>query len=539
MRLKSLFIAGCAGVLLTGGPAFSQIEVDQLNPASAFDSGILDGQNGSLDSALWQGTSAARAVKLIDSLDHDYSPVARSLVRAALLSGGVPPQSDDGLDREAYIVAKYNTVLASGDMASFDALAARNNLNENDAALSRIFTERALLAGHTDKACSLTDAVTRERGAPYWAKIRAYCHYLRDEQPAAETTADILRRSGHEDDRFFALIGGLTGSSTKKPDISEISRPLNVAMARDYLTDNPKQKYSVDGMPAILAADIAMSADVQPWDRWAALKASAGLLSADQTAQVLSQLSDTPLDDLDGLINTSSWTSAQWGQAVNALRTSTDINTSTSLAGQIFTRADKAGIFEPVAKALANDISIIPASFQADEAAGLFARVAVINSDLSTLGALYQSLPENHKMRSRIALASDALGGGFIQSPLGIGIETRLGMNGKSQKQAIRDTHIASALGANLSDTAMDAMTGRKSPSRNALPSGSLLALRMAARRGSKAEAALMAAQMIGTNDLTALRDEDLAAILAAFTEAGMYQTAGRLAARDFIAGVN
>jgi hypothetical protein len=539
MRLKNLFLAACTAALCVSAPAIAQIEIDQLSPASAYDSGILDGQQGALDSALWQGTSAARAVKLIDAIDSELSPVSRSLVRAALLSGGVPPQADDGLDREAYTVARFKAVLAAGNMATFDELAARNNLSESEASLSKIFTEKALLAGHTDKACSLTDSVTQDRRAPYWSKIRAYCHYLRDETPAAETTADILRRGGHSDDAFFSLIGGLTGASTKKPELAKLSQPLHIAMARDYLTDHPKQKYSVDQMPAILAAGIALSDEVQSWDRWAALKASAHILSAEQVGQVLNGLSDEPLQDLEALKNTSSWTSAQWGQAATALRTSIDIDASATLAAEIFKRAEKAGILEPVAKALANDISIIPATFLATEAPGLFARIAVMNNDLSALGAIYQTLPEDDDLRGRIALASDALGGGFIQSALGTDIETRLVMSGSAQKRAIRDTHIAAALGANLPDAALDAMTGRKSQASGALPSGSLLALRAVAKRGSKAEAALMAASLIGNKPLTTLRDEDLAALLAAFTDAGMYQTAGRIAAADFISGIN
>ena len=538
MRFTNLLLASCAAIMFVAMPGHAQIEVDQLNPASAYDTGILDGQNGALDSALWQGTSAARAVQLLKGLDTDLSPAARSLVRAALLSGGVPPQAADGLDQEAFTVAKYNAVLATGDITTFDALASRNNLDENNPALSRIFTERALLAGHSDKACSLTDAVTLDRKDPYWAKIRAYCHYVRGELPAAETTADILRRNGEKDSAFFSLIGGLTGSSTKKPTIDGLSNPLHISMARDYLSDNPKQKFSVDDMPAVLAADIALSSEVQSWDRMAALKASAHLLSAQQVGQILSELSNEPVNAIDGLASASSWTAAQWGQAANALRTSTDINATASLAAELFKRADKDGILEPIAKALANDISIIPASFLATEDAALFARVAVINGDLSTLGSIYQSLPEDDENRGRIALASDALGGGFIQSPLGVDIETRLIMSGTAKIRAIRDTHIAAALGANLSDAAMDAMSGKKSQSGGALPSGSLLALRAATKRGSKAEAALLTAQMIGKKKLSDLRDEDFAAILAAFTDAGMYQTAGRLAADDFISGM-
>jgi hypothetical protein len=403
--------------------------------------------------------------------------------------------------------------------------------------LRKIFTERALLAGHTDKACGFTDSVTTERALPYWAKIRAYCHFVRGEIPAAELTADLLKRGEHKDGAFFDLIGNLTGSSIKKPSMSEITSPLNIAMARDILIVAEKGAYKPAELPAMLAADIAQNGNFDGRDRLIALKSSAHLLSSDQVRNVLAGLGGIVIDSGINPADVVDWSPSHWGQAFIDLKSNNDMAVRAQIAAQMLSRAEKANILTPMVKALEQDINFIPANLQADADPMIFAKLAVMNNDLGALGSLYQSLPQDDERRGRIALASDALGGGFTQAPLGIDIETRLTLSGSKQRRAIRDTFIAVALGANMSEEAADVIDGKKTQSGISLSEGSLLALQAATRRGSKAEAALRAASIIGDKPLSSLRDEDLAMILNAFREAGMYQTAGRLAAQEFLSG--
>ena len=534
--LKSIILAGTAFGLCTT-TALAQIQIDELSPASAYDSGILDQNAGGLDSALWQGTNAARAVKLIESVDKPLSGPAKELVQAALLSGGVPPQSNDGLDREAYLNARLSAILASGNVSAFDQLVSAASLSENDPSLRKTFTERSLLAGQTDKACAITDGITTDRALPYWAKIRAYCHFVRGEIPAAELTADLLKRGDHKDRAFYILIGSLTGSSTTKPNLSKLTSPLNISMARDVLIAAKKGTYKTADLPDLLKAEIAQDGNYDGADRLIALKSSAHLLSVDQVRNVLAGFGGTVIDS--GIIpaDIKDWSASHWGQAFIDLNSNNDMTVRAQIAAQMLSRAEKLGILKPMATALAQDTSFIPASLQAGADPIIFAKVAVMNNDLGALGSLYQSLPEDDERRGRIALASDALGGGFTQAALGTDIESRLELSGSKQRRAIRDTFIAMALGANMSETAADVLEGKSTQGGQSLAEGSLLALQAAARRGSKAEAALRAAALIGNKSFPALRDEDLAAILTAFREAGMYQTAGRLAAQEFLSG--
>ncbi|NNC36296.1 MAG: hypothetical protein HKO02_02480 [Hyphomonadaceae bacterium] len=536
MFLKSFILAGTALATLAS-PAAAQIQIDELTPASAYDAGILDQNAGGLDSALWQGTSAARAVVLIKKLDKPLSSTAQDLARAALLSGGVPPEAADGLDREAYLNARLSAILASGNIAEFDQLVSSGSYSEADPAFRKIFVERSLLGGHTDKACSITDGITADRALPYWAKIRAYCHFVRGELPAAELTMDLIKRGGHKDQTFNALIGSLLGTNRSKPKLSNLTSPLNIALARDVLTAAEKSDFEIENIPALLAADIAQNGNYGGADRFVAFKASAHLLSVDQIRNVLAGFGGTVIDSGINPADKNSWIHSDWGQAFIDLKSNNDMTVRAQIAAQMLIRAEKLGLLAPMAKALEQDTSFIPASLQASADPLIFANVAVMNNDLGALGGLYQSLPEDDESRGRIALASDALGGGFTQAPLGTDIESRLALTGAAQKRAIRDTFVAVALGANMSDTAIEVIDGRKTASGSSLPEGSLLALQAVAKRGSKAESALRTASMMGSKSLSDLRNEDLSLILSAFRDASMYQTAGRLAAAEFLSG--
>ena len=190
-------------IFILGTSVHAQINIGELNPANAYDTGVLQPGAGGLDSTLWQGTTAARAAKLINETDTNATnpnanSAARDLILAALLSGGVPPRSDDSLEHEAYRKAQLSTVLELGDLAAFDQLVSGAGISQNNPAFTKIFVVRALLGDDTHTACALGDTHSIERKAPYWAKLRAFCHVVRSEIPAAELTADLLSRSGHE-----------------------------------------------------------------------------------------------------------------------------------------------------------------------------------------------------------------------------------------------------------------------------------------------------------------------------------------------------
>jgi len=520
---------GMASVLTMGPPAWAQINVDELNPANIYDTGGLQPGMDGLGSDLWQGTTSPRATRLINAADINANGTARYLIRTALLSGGVPPRTDDNLEREAYTKARFSAVLGFRDLAAFDQLLNHAGIGQNNPTFSKIFVERALLGGDILAACALSDAHIIERKAPYWAKLRAFCHVVRGEIPAAELTADLLSRSNHVDKPFFDMLGKLTGS---RPNIkiSTVTAPLQIAMLDEIRkTDG----LDVKNLPGILSARTALGTQQPPDDRLAALLASVHILSAEQVRNILGALAASPLESLDNIDHTKAWNAQKWGQVYLALGSSNDMNYSAQLVTLLLEQADKGGVLLPISRALEPQISSIPADILAKHNAGVYARLAVDKRDTIMLRSLFLALKDDDPLRARIALASDALGGGFLHGDLGVDIETRL-TNKSTRERAVRDSYIAVALGANLSDMAIGVLSNAKLKGAVVDP-GDLLSLQAAARRGAKAELALRTAKVFGAIPPGEMRADGFAAILSAMTSAGMNDMAGRLAAQDLL----
>jgi hypothetical protein len=56
------------------------------------------------------------------------------------------------------------------------------------AQLSLAAAEAALITGADDKACKIGEALSVDRGAPYWLRLRAFCQALADQHDAAQLT---------------------------------------------------------------------------------------------------------------------------------------------------------------------------------------------------------------------------------------------------------------------------------------------------------------------------------------------------------------
>lgn len=515
-------------------PALAQVEVEQLNAASAYDADLLSPGQLGLDSSLWQGTSATRAKILLGNIESGLGPAADTLVRAALYSGGVPPYAIDNSDRENYVAAKLSALLRRGDLAAFDSLVEQAGLRRSALAYNKLFTDRALLGGQTDIACAQADQQTIERKDPYWAKLRAYCHFVRGENAAAELTMDLLKRGQHEDAGFYVLLDYLL--TPKKTNFAQdiIVTPLHISMARP-IAENQQISHKI--LPPILQKDIALDSNQDIDARLSAFTASAHLLSPEQIRQVLASFAATPVDNIDALLTAKKWNAAQWGQAYNALQSSADMQSRAALTQAMLGHAGAEGMFAPIADFLASDISLISANLQAEQDPYLFARLAVTSRDLGRLRDLYNALPDDAPARTRIALAADAVGGGFLLGELGIDIETRLESKGEAQARAVRDTYIAVALGANLSDKAVNSLAKAGAPKGAHIKPATLLAVTSAAKRGAKAETALRIAVILEDTPAATLSADSFAALLFALGEAGMGEFAGQLAAQDFLRG--
>jgi len=471
------------------------IETGQLGAAQAYDAGVIDARTGGLDAALWQGTSAKTAVRLMQKLplSSDKS-IVQDMIEAVVLSAGVPPEGDTS----EYDQTRLKTVMAMGDKAALDNLAARNPEITRDPAVR---TDLALAGGDVAAACEIADNIAEGRGKPHWAKLRAFCHIEREELSAAELTTELLQGSGYEDAVYFGLMKVLTGASKTVPNMKNVTDPLLKLMAK-----------KAGGGGAKISADTAIDNAAKGEDRIKAIFQFANQLSDDQITAAFSDLAFNQAD----LAGSSSFDLE-----------SAKANIGPQGTAQIFQLANSND-------ARTNNLAIIPAGLQAEANVKTFTRAAIERGDIGALQGFYQALPEGPQ-KLRVALVADALGNGFTLGTLGEDIEARLGETGAEKRRAVRDTFIAAAMGSRLSGDASEILEGVGKGNGININPGDLLALNAAAKAGSRAETALRAAIMI---DRGSLDDPSLAAVIEALQIAGLPQFAGRLAAEDFLKGL-
>ena len=480
-----------SAALLWGGTAAAQsIEVGELGEAEVFSAGVLDVASGGLDANAWSGTSAPLATRLLQTLPTEIEhPIARDLVAAALLSGAVPPEGTEA-ERKAFADARTAYLLASGQSERVAALL------ERDVALSRdrrAQTDLALDRGDVESACLSAEDVVEGRADPYWAKLRAFCLAQADQVAAAELTVELLANFGHEDMAFARLFDGLT-KNRRVRDV-EPRTALHRAMVRALGVTAG----SGDELGSLLSR-----MDTVPADQFgAAMRALAGEAVLTTGAELADNSSERATAALYVL--------ATEARDANAL-------------AEFLRRAEGKGFFAQAATALADALRSSP---PAPGAEGLWVKAAVLRGDIGALVGLHGGA--GGEAAARIALVSDALGGGFRFAPLGEDIDARLE---RGDARAVRDALMAMALGGRASDTALAALESATYPDSTAAP-GALVTLRASGVEGARAETALRAARLIADGKTDMLT---LAEVISSLDAAGLNSFANRVAAWDMAA---
>ena len=522
LKHKLLVSAALFGVLLAplaGAQTYDGgVDVEDLGSAQAYDVGAIDAEQGALPPTLWNGTSASVATTLIKAApSNSRSAVVSDMVARVLLSPGAPPQNGDG-DRD-YVNARLSKLIALGRSDGLDAIFAREPNLARGAGGQRLKADAALKANDASAACLIADGISEGRAEPYWAKLRAFCHVERDEVRAAELTVDLLQQSGHDDPAFYAALMTLTGVEQKVEPGGPPSALLGLMMTRidgDTKSDDPLTAFIADA-PGLSMAEL---------DKRLTKLAIVPTLEGGQP--------DTGEFDLDTMGADKS--AASWGRLYGAVKSSSDGRVIAKAATLLLTRAEEAGIFTPVANLIAPQIETIPAEMRAGFDPKIWSRLAVREGDLYALRPLYDFMEADDPYRARVALASDALGNGFIMGQLGQDMTARVMAKDGAQNRAVRDVFIATALGAQLSDPVAQRLTdGNFTLSGRRTPPSQLLALESAAGKGAQGEVALRAAIILGDDGPSALDADSLSRVIRALYAAGLTEFATRLAAEDFI----
>ena len=503
MSAKAAVFSFAAFLAVTTASAQS-IEVGSLDDAQAFSAGVMDLQSGGLDANAWNGTRATLAAKLVERLPANFdNPVARDLMRAALLSDGVPPEGTD-TERAAYAKARSDYLLASGQS---DILA---SLAERDLGLARDRTfqvDLALERGDTGTACATAEATNDGRADPYWAKLRAFCFAKDGNIPAAELTAELLGSSGHEDAVFDALLRGFTTSRTPKGVTPET--PLHRAMMASLGMEESRETNGE--LDSLLSRMDMMSPDEM-------LPAMSALAAGTDTASFgVSYGFDDVRDDDSDTATARLYVLAVGSRDAMAM-------------GEFLSRMARDGRFELAANHLENRLRAVSGQDAARGGLDLFVRAAVLRRDTGALSGMFSALERGTDDARRVALISDALGGGFRFSPVGEDVEEPFLSGESAGGAALRDLLIATGLGGRLSDAATLRLEEAVFPQEETSV-GARLALRAAAERGARAETALRAARLLAS-DLDAV---SLSEVIAALNAAGLSEFAGQVAAHDLV----
>ena len=482
-------------------PVTAQITVSSLDDAQPFNPGVSVDGLASLDAQAWQNTPARHAAQLLnDAPANSPDALVRQMLRTVALSGLVPPT---GSGRDAFEAARLSLVQDVTTGAEYERFAARNAGLANDPVRR---TNARLAQGDLDGACKIWNQVTQGRGETFWVRMRAACSELRGQYIAADLARDILRERGEPvelviGDRpkgFWSDVTNLLGD----PDgLSAFM--LGVAFP-DGLQTEP---LGTQDPP-----DLAGSVDP-------------GLITAPPTQPVETS---PPVLVLPETINDIDAGDQGYAQAFLMAE-----NGSAEALAYIANEAEEAGL-DAHRLIRANRGFLNPADL-ANADLKRFSEYAVVERDVGLLQALYAAAPP--ETQERLALASDAIGGGFRKAELGQGIDGRLSADRDSVvEKAQRDLFIALGLGANLSDAARQSLHGEDA---RALTDASpqlqldLVRLELAASLEARAEVLLRTATILAENDpLDAL---SLFRVLRALDAAGLSEPAGQLAAREFL----
>ena len=324
----------------------------------------------------------------------------------------------------------------------------------------RLRADARLAAGDLMGACQIGEQIADGRGESYWVRLRRACLLERGETAAAELAGDILRERGEP---------------------------------------------------------VELSVGARPEGFWAEVAARDG----DGLNQYLSNLAIEGMDISQGILFDLEVASADTGTRGSAQLYQLALQGDALATARFVARARAAGL-DPDAVLSKIDAVLSPNAMAAADLM-LFARHAVVTRDLGLLQALYSAVDDD-AARQRLALASDALGGGFYARPLGDGLEQGLA---DKVPLAVHDALIAVALGAELSEAAE---TGLADITLGA-QSNDWIAIQAAMDRSARAETLLRLAPLVASADGPAERYR----VIRALRVAGFNDVAGQAAALAFL----
>jgi len=242
-------------------PVGAAVQVTALSAPDIFSPGA---RNTGLSADLWKGSAADMAREILPQIGKKpLSPAAAALARRVLSTGAQAP--DGAASDYDLAAARAGALLALGDAAGVEAMLERTSGVAQTPSLAKITAESALILGHPEKACRISQALGAERDAPYWLKLRAFCLMVGGEGAAAQLTLDLLAPSAEDAD--FAKMMAAVMAATPITGPASLRSGLDMTLSRALKLDFTA---AMAQAPAAMAVAISRDEAADPALRMAA-----------------------------------------------------------------------------------------------------------------------------------------------------------------------------------------------------------------------------------------------------------------------------
>jgi hypothetical protein len=249
----------CSAILLAGtlfstaaglAPACAQVQVQSLAAPDLFSPPAAE---TGLSGDLWKDASPGVVKEALPKLAaKPLSPAAAGLARRVLATGANAPA---GIGDDPELGAtRALALIALGEAKGADAVLDRVARRGGQRPLSLAAAEAALITGADDKACKIGEALSVERGAPYWLRLRAFCQALAGQQDAAQLTFSLAAPQTKDAD-YARLMGALLSGAPA--GAANLKNGINYALSRKLGLD-------VRSAAALATASPALKATVKP-----------------------------------------------------------------------------------------------------------------------------------------------------------------------------------------------------------------------------------------------------------------------------------
>lgn len=174
------------------------------------------------------------------------SPAFASLARRLLSTGANGPA---GVGDNAEMGAQRGLALiALGEARGANVILDRATGAPGSAALSMATAEAALIAGDDDKACRVQDALTVDRGAAYWLRLRAFCQLKGGQNDPAQLTFQLAQTATKDADYARLMSAALAGTA---PGAANLKNGVNYALSRRLNLDIQSAAAVASASPAL------------------------------------------------------------------------------------------------------------------------------------------------------------------------------------------------------------------------------------------------------------------------------------------------